>query len=53
MGCGQTAAAEFELGYAQLGFYTEEGNYLVEPGCFDIYVGENCLTENRLSIEVR
>ena len=53
VGCGQTAAAEFELGYAQLGFYTEEGNYLVEPGCFDIYVGENCLTENRLSIEVR
>ena len=53
VGRGQTAVAEFELGYAQLGFYTEEGNYVVEPGSFDVYVGDNCLTENRLTVEVR
>lgn len=50
---GRTVTVEFELGYAQLGFYTEEGRYLVEPGRFDIYIGKDCLTTNRLAIEVR
>ena len=49
---GEAAEIQFELGWADLGFYTEQGEYLVEPGSFDIYVGENCLTDNCISIEI-
>ncbi len=49
---GEAARLRFELGYADLGFYTEQGEYLVEPGSFDIYVGGNCLADNRIRIEV-
>lgn len=49
---GETVEAVFEIGYKELGFYTEQGEYVVEKGTFDIYVGENCLTENRICIEI-
>ena len=44
---------EFAIGYDKLGFYTEKGEYVVEKGSFDIYVGENCLTENKIQIEIQ
>lgn len=49
---GETAKVEFELGYDKLGFYDEDGNYAVEPGEFEIYIGENCLTKNSIGINV-
>ena len=36
---GQFAIAEFELTEAELGFFDNNGNYLVEPGMFKIMVG--------------
>ena len=49
---GKTAKVEFELGYKDLGFYNEKGEYLLEKGLFEIYVGENCLTENKIRFTV-
>ena len=48
----ETQKVEFELGYESLGFYLENGEYIVEKGEFEIYVGENCLTDNKLVIRV-
>lgn len=36
---GQTKTLEFSLGWEDLGFWDNEGSYLVEAGEFDIYVG--------------
>lgn len=49
---GETAKVEFDLDYGKLGFYNENGEYVVEKGEFDIFVGENCLTENKITITV-
>lgn len=49
---GETVLAEFEIGWDELGFYTEQGEYIVEKGMFDIFIGENCLTNNGIGVEV-
>lgn len=49
---GETKTVTFELGYDELGFYMPNGEYVVEKGDFEIYIGTNCLTENRLNLEV-
>lgn len=49
---GENAEVVFEIGYNELGFYTEQGEYTVEKGVFDLYIGENCLTENGIVIQV-
>ncbi len=36
---GETKTVSFTLTYKELGFYDNEGNYLVEPGTFKIMVG--------------
>lgn len=43
---------EFNIGFDKLGFYNENGEYVVEKGEFEIYVGENCLTTNKILIRV-
>ena len=48
----EALCVEFAIGYDKLGFYTEKGEYVVEKGSFDIYVGENCLTQNKIRIEI-
>ncbi|MBQ0083696.1 MAG: glycoside hydrolase family 3 C-terminal domain-containing protein [Clostridiales bacterium] len=49
---GETAEISFALSYKDLGFYTENGEYTVEKGEFEIYVGENCLTKNKIKVWV-
>lgn len=49
---GECIQIEFELGYNDLGFYLENGEYIVEKGDFDIYVGGDCLTENKTTISI-
>ena len=49
---GNTARVEFELGKKELGFYNGEGEYLIEKGLFEVYVGENCLTKNRVTFKI-
>ncbi len=47
-----TESFTFKVGHDKLGFYTENGEYTVEKGEFEIYVGTNCLTENKISVKV-
>lgn len=49
---GTTEKVTFSIGAASLGFYNNEGVYTVEKGEFDIYIGDNCLTENKIRIEI-
>lgn len=49
---GETQRFDFELGYGKLGFYTENGDYIVEKGEFEVYVGKNCLTKNTIKVKV-
>lgn len=48
----EEANVEFELGYNSLGFYNDCGDYIVEKGSIDVYVGSDCLTENCITIEI-
>lgn len=50
---GEAVTVEFELGYDKLGFYNENGDYVVEKGQFEVFVGENCLTDNKIKIFVK
>lgn len=47
-----TVKVDFELSYDDLGFYNEKGEYTVESGEFEIYVGENCLTKNKTNVNL-
>lgn len=49
---GEVADFVFEIGAAQLGFYNKKGEYIVEKGEFDIFVGDNCLCENKITVSV-
>ena len=41
-----------EIGVEELGFYKEEGSFVVEKGDFYIYVGKDSLDNNRVKINV-
>ncbi len=47
---GETATVTFTVAKADLGFYLEDGSFVVEPGDFTLYVGENCLTDNAIDV---
>jgi len=38
---GQTQKVTFQLGPANLGYYNDQGRFTVEPGGFDVYVGDS------------
>jgi beta-glucosidase len=38
---GQAQTVTFKLGPASLGFYNNQGQFTVEPGGFDVYVGDS------------
>ena len=47
---GEEKEVVFKLGYDELGFYDERGKYLLERGDFEIFVGDDCLTNNKTKI---
>lgn len=49
---GTTARVTLSLGKEQLGYYLPDGTYTVERGKIEVFVGENCLTERKLEIEI-
>lgn len=49
---GEEKTITFSLGYEELGFYGANGKYVVEPGEFCVYVGQNCLCKEYVSIKV-
>lgn len=50
---GEKAHIEFELGYKDLGFYLDTGDYTLEAGEFEIFVGTNCLKTDKISVWVK
>ncbi|MBR7181830.1 MAG: fibronectin type III-like domain-contianing protein, partial [Clostridia bacterium] len=49
---GTTAHVTLSLGKEQLGYYLPDGTYTLERGKLEVFVGENCLTERKLEIEI-
>ncbi|MBQ7726823.1 MAG: glycoside hydrolase family 3 C-terminal domain-containing protein [Clostridia bacterium] len=49
---GGTVEITFQIGFRDLGFYLENGDYSVEGGEFEIFIGQNCLTNRSVKIFV-
>ena len=49
---GEEKEIAFEIGYDSLGFYMPDGTYTVEPGAFEIYIGDKSTTNNRIDVKV-
>ncbi len=47
---GEFKEVVFELGSEELGFYNGKGEFCVEPGEFDIFIGGDCTTNNKIKI---
>ncbi len=48
----ETKEITFKIGWKELGFYNKGDIYIVEKGAFKVYIGENCLTENFVTIQI-
>ena len=49
---GKKTIVNFSLGLKDLGYYDTLGNFTLEKGVFEIYIGENALTERKIEISV-
>ncbi len=49
---GECREITFELGFEELGFYNGSGKFCVEPGEFDVFIGGDCTTDNKVKIAV-
>lgn len=49
---GESTMVSFKLGMKDLGYYLADGTYTVEKGKIEIYIGENCLTDRKLVVEI-
>lgn len=49
---GKTVLVEFRLGKEELAFYNAKGEFAVEKGEFDVFVGCNCVNNQKLKITV-
>ena len=49
---GESREVTFELGFKELGFYNGKGKFCVEPGEFDVFIGGDCTTDNKVRIAV-
>ena len=49
---GEEKEVTLTLGYDELGFYDERGKYLLERGDFDVFVGDDCFTQNKTRIRI-
>jgi len=50
---GESQKVNFDITFETLGYYDENGNFFAEKGDFEIYIGEDCLTENKITITVK
>lgn len=49
---GETKEVLFEIGYDELGFYNMYSQFTVEEGKFDIFIGTDSYTENKITVHV-
>jgi beta-glucosidase len=50
---GQSRRVTFTLGPQQLGFYDDQGNFAVEPGTFDVWIGDSSVEGLHQTFTVR
>ena len=50
---GTTETVTFELSEEDLKFYNSDLNYVSEPGQFEVFVGPNSDTSNKILIELK
>jgi beta-glucosidase len=50
---GQSKKVTFTLGRQNLGFYNEQGRFVVEPGPFDVWVGDSSVGGTHATFQVR
>lgn len=50
IGAGERKTVSFEIGKEALGYFTKTGAFVLERGAFEVYVGADCLTENRITV---
>ncbi len=50
---GESVTVQFTLGYKELGFYLPNGEYTVEKGEIEVYVGKNCLVNDCIKVEIK
>ena len=41
-----------EIGFDELGFYGSDGRFVVEPGEFDIFIGNDSYAEKTVTVKV-
>lgn len=49
---GGRKTVEFAVGKPALGYYGKTGDFILERGGYDLYIGGDCLTENRVSVRI-
>lgn len=49
---GEVKKAEFELGSDELGFYLENGDYILEPCEITVFIGGDCNSDNVISLAI-
>ena len=52
LAAGEEQEVVFQLGYEQVGFYDERGNYLCEPGDIEVMIGDDCMTTNMGKVKI-
>ena len=49
---GESQAVELTVGYSDLGFYLEDGRFILEPGEFRLYLGTDCTADTGVTVTV-
>jgi beta-glucosidase len=49
---GETKTVDFELTAEDLKFYNSDLKYVAEPGLFQVFIGPNSDTENKIEFEL-
>ncbi len=49
---GEEQIVSFDIGFEELGYYLASGEYVVDKGIRQIFVGENCLTDNFITVKI-
>ena len=50
---GEEKEVTFRLSKKELGFYLPDGNYTVEKGAFEIYIGKDCLAKKTFEVFIK
>jgi beta-glucosidase len=50
---GEKKIVDFELTEKELGFYDNKGNWILEKGDFEIFIGGNSQTNNKIIFKLK